>query len=103
MQREIRDERYTTPAYWVQDDKEEFFWCDVQSVKNKTNEMGTLFPLANGQKILSTKTKYNFQTNDKIKVNGSVLRVVDTNETVDKKDNNSLRGVPTLIYKILVQ
>lgn len=98
--RRPRDKRYTIPAYLINFDGKERFWCRQLKTNNITEEIGQ--PMGNGYQYLETDTQLNFQQEKQIEINGATLSIDEFSTMPNLKDVNARRGKPSFIYTLKV-
>lgn len=98
-----RNKRYTIKATYIYNDTEYTFWCKENKIKNITNEMGASMPMANGERVLETDSKLNFEQEQEVRIGNETLGIYNINQIVDSSDLNSMRGNPKYITTLLVK
>lgn len=103
MRRKPRNPRYKLKATYIENDREQVFYCKENKIRNITNEMGASMPLSNGERMLETDSTLDFKINQSVKIGNDIVLIQDFNANVDDKDLNSMRGNPSYITTILVR
>jgi hypothetical protein len=101
--RKPRNAQYKIKAYYVENNTTKVFYCKERKVKNLTNELGQSMPLSNGERVLETDSKLDFQMNQQIRIGEEILRVQDFQGTLIDTDLNARRGVPRYITTLVVR
>jgi hypothetical protein len=96
--------KYKLKAYYIENEKEQVFWCKDTKMRNITNEMGASLPMSNGERLLETDSPLDFKMNKKVKIGNEILLIQnEPNSIVDDNDLNVMRGNPDYIKMLLVR
>ena len=102
--RKPRNMKYKLKAYYIENEKEQVFWCKDTKIRNITNEMGMSMPMSNGERLLETDSPLEFKMNKKVKIGNEILLIQsEPNSIVDDVDLNVMRGNPDYIKTLLVR
>jgi len=102
--RKPRNMKYKLKAYYIENEKEQVFWCKDTKMRNITNEMGASLPMSNGERLLETDSPLDFKMNKKVKIGNEILLIQnEPNSIVDDNNLNVMRGDPDYIKTLLVR